>query len=524
MRRKPNLLLLSPHFGPLLAALAGIGCSASEMSGAYAFDSGSSEGSGAQDDGFGGDGDDGYVPEEPEAELAKPPAATPRYVFVANTSRNTVTRIDSTSLDVITAPVGVGPTQVLVSENNALAVVFNEDSDDLTLLDTESLSSRSVGLRPNLNTMEMSGDGAWVAAWHNGALADTSTGATSYNEVSLVNVASGMHIPLIVGYNPRAVRFSADGQRLLVVSDEVLSIVDLTEPEPEPVRVRIALDTIDPPLAEELVLTPDGQVAIIRQFGATELVVVELATGTVGAIAVGDNPTDIDVTPDGSQAVAVARGSNELWIYALDDIFAEPSVVVLPDAMPFGSIVMSPDNSRGLLYSTASGVPAFAAWDRAAPEGEEIALYGLLKGISGMTVSPDGAAALAIHPTNQNGDLRGDSPFYNRDAVTLIDMGDYFTNPIRLTAKPVELASTSDGALGFITLEDTPSLLQLDYSRLIHDEIPLSSAAAHLGVIPESQTVYVSQEHSLGRISFYTPSTGQLQTITGFELNAAIER
>lgn len=517
------------HLTLALPPLLGLGCSASMYG--KAADSGSadygaaSDGGGDFDDGSGGAApDDGYEPEEPEAELAKPPAATPTYVFVANTARNTVTRIEAGTLNVITEPVGVSPTQVLVNEDNTLAVVFNEGSDDLTLLNTDLSGSRSVGLRPNLNQMEMSGDGTWVAVWHNGALADTSTGATSYNEVSLVNVRSGAHFPLIVGYNPRAVRFSADGARLLVISDEVLSIIDLREDEPTPLRVRIAADSIDPPLAEELVLTPNGETAIIRQFGATELVVVELDTGEVGAIAVGDNPTDIDVTPDGRQAVAVARSSNELWIYELDDIFAEPRVIDLPTDVPFGSIVMSPDDSRALLYSTASGAPAFAVWDRGAALGEEVSLYGLLKGVSGMSLSPDGKAALVVHAAGANGALDGSSPFYNRDAITLIDLQDYFTNPIRLTAPPAELASTADGALGFMTLEGASSLLQLNYASLIHDEIPLSSAAAHLGVLPDSQTVYVSQEHSLGRISFYDPATEELRTITGFELNSAIER
>jgi DNA-binding beta-propeller fold protein YncE len=190
-----------------------------------------------------------------------------------------VTRIEVATLSVITAPVGAGPTEVVVSPDNSVAAVFNEGSDDLTVLDTEALTQSTVGLRPNLNQIVMSGDGEWVAAWHDGALEDTSVGATSYNEVSLVHLGRLDHTPLIVGYNPRQVRFTADHQRLLVVSDDYLAIVDLTADALEPVRVRIAADALDAPVAEELVLTPDGQTAIIRQFGATELVVVDLVTG-----------------------------------------------------------------------------------------------------------------------------------------------------------------------------------------------------------------------------------------------------
>lgn len=519
----PTPLLIGLLLGPLSLGGCGAGDQALSL-----YDSGYASGGsdGASDDygDGGGSADDGYEPEEPERDLGRPPAATPRYVFVANTERDTVTRIEVGTLAVLTAPVGARPTQVVVSPDNSVAAVFNEGSDDLTVLDTEALTQASVGLRPNLNQITMSGDGAWVAAWHDGGLEDTSEGATSYNEVSLVNIERLDHAPLIVGYNPRQVRFTPDHQRLLVVSDDYLAIVDLTADALEPLRVRIAADTLDAPVAEELVLSPDGQTAIIRQFGATELVVVDLVTGSVGAVPVGDNPTDIDVTPDGAQAVAVARGSNELWIYELADVFAEPEVIVLPGEVPFGSVVMSPDNTRGLLYSSVSGVPAFAAWDRGAAPEESISLYGLLKPVSTMSLSPDGAAAVVVHPRYSNGDLDSSSPFYDLDALTLVDMADYFTNPIRLVAAPEQLASTRDGALGFLTLTGTASLLQLDYARLIHDEVPLSSAAAHLGVLPEGRTVYVSQEHPLGRISFYAPDSGDLQTITGFELNAAIER
>jgi hypothetical protein len=41
--------------------------------------------------------------------------------------------------------------------------------------------------------------------------------------------------------------------------------------------------------------------------------------------------------------------------------------------------------------------------------------------------------------------------------------------------------------------------------------------------LPDTNTAFVSQEHSLGRISFFNADEDALETITGFELNAAIE-
>ena len=78
-------------------------------------------------------------------------------------------------------------------------------------------------------------------------------------------------------------------------------------------------------------------------------------------------------------------------------------------------------------------------------------------------------------------------------------------------------------------MEGQPFLEVLDYVTLLPDEIPLKSDPVYVGVLPpldgsgEEPPAWVSQDHELGRISFYEPETGTLETITGFELNAAIE-
>ena len=70
----------------------------------------------------------------------------------------------------------------------------------------------------------------------------------------------------------------------------------------------------------------------------------------------------------------------------------------------------------------------------------------------------------------------------------------------------------------------------LDYETLIHDTQSLPSAPVYLGVLPDTNTAYISQEHDLGRISFFNPEAdvasgeSELQTVTGFELNSAIDQ
>lgn len=510
------------RLGPCLLGLsAAAGCSSgSQALAVYAMPdlerpSPTADGSGAGDTG---------APEAPEPEPPRPPAAAPRYVFVPNPDRGTVTRVDADSLQVTTTAVGVEPTAVEVTADGGSAVVLNEGSDELTVLAVESLSGASVSLRPNLNALRLSGDSQWAVAWHDGAEPDRSEGSSSYNEVSLVRLDGLAHYPLIVGYNPRQVRFTADHSRMVVVSDDYLCIVDLRDDEPTPVRVRISDDTVSPPEAEELLLSPDGATAIVRQFGENSLTLVDLETGEARSLPVGDNPTDIDLSADGAEAVAVARGSNELWVYDMRDLFAPARVIALPAGMTFGSLVLTPDDRAGLLYSTSSGAPLFAAWDRAAADTESPAVFGLVKGVADIEVLPGSLRALVRHAPASNGELDTGSPFYNREAITLLSLEDSFTNPIRLDAPPAELARRDDGQVGVLRMEGADSVLRLDFDRMLHDEVPLSSAVEHVGMMPGRALSYASQAHDLGRISFYDTDTGALETITGFELNAAVAR
>jgi DNA-binding beta-propeller fold protein YncE len=466
---------------------------------------------------------DEYAPEAEDAYATLPPATTDAYVFVANPDRNTVTRVSVSDLSVITTEVGVDPHVVKTTEDFATTVVFNRGTDDLSIIDSESLSVATVEVEPNFNQMVMSPDGRWVACYFDAATADSadiSDEATrSYNSISLVNIETREHIPMVAGFNPRDIRFNSRGDRMVVVSDSYLAVVDLDAESPAPTRIAIAEDILDPPVAEEVLLTPSGDQAVIRQFGATSLVVADLDEGTVDLIDVGENPTDLDITPDGDFAVVVARGSNELWIYDLKDVFEAPEVIAMPEGEVLGSVVMSPDNRQGLLYSTASGVSRYSSWDR---RTGEIEVHPAVKPVSGVKISPDGGVALLVHD-QENGDVDSESPFWNQDAITLVELDSFFPNPIVMPSAPTEFASTAEGDLGYVILEDERIMVEFDYNTLIHDEIVLKSNAVHIGLLPETRTIYASQEHDLGRISFYNADNGDLQTVTGFELNSAIE-
>ncbi len=515
---------------PLSALIALVGCAAergfaADKAGAYETGSndweygdtaagGWDEDDGAPEDTYGSEVEDDYL------KLA--PAATNVYVFVANPSRNTVTRVSVPSLEVITTEVGVDPEAVLTTEDYTRAVTFNAGSDSVSIIDAASLAVTEVEIRPNLNTMEMSPDGRWALLYRdeNGEDYDADGGVVSYNDLSIVDLDNATHYLQIVGAYPQDVQFSEDSRLAVVVSDAYLCVIDLTDPSAEPRRIPLTTETVDPPEAEEVLLVPDGSYAFVRQFGASTLLVVNLETEEVSDLMVGESPTDLDLTPDGEHAVAVARGSNELWIYELADLEATPDVLDLPKDHVFGSVLISPTASKALVYSTASGASVAAAWELATGE---IIPYSLVKPIATAAIAPNGETALIFHDKDNGTDVSSESDFYNKYGLTMVALEDFFQAAYELPGEPTGFSSAEEGDVGYFIMEGQPLLEVMNYDALSYEEVDLGSDPVYVGVLPESRLAYVNQEHELGRLSFYDPDTRDLITLTGFELNAAIE-
>lgn len=485
---------------------------------------------GDYDQGASDTGDAGSETEEDQRLLT--PATTDTYVFVANPDRDTVTRVSVPALDVVTVEVGNRPDEVATTADYALAVSFNLGSDDISLIDAETLDVTTVEIRPNLNRMHLSPDGAWVLCFHDVDHEDdeqdtgASGGVQSFNEISLVDTYTFDHFEMVVGQDPRQVTFTDDGTVALVVSDAELTVIDLAGGEPVAETVEIAEDPENPPAAEEIVVSPSGEYAFLRQYDTRELVVVDLDTLAVERVELEADPelelelTDIDLYPDGSMAVVVERKTGMLYLFDTEDPYTVAGEVRLPAGVSLGSLLMRPDGGEGILYTTASATTRYAIWDT---DTDQFTVRELVKPVDNMSVSPDGNSLLVFHTREDADDADSSSPYYGEWALTLLDLDDYRTNPLALEAEPTEYAHSDDGTHGFFIMDGADWLEVIDYDSLIPEDIALKSTPTHVGTLPATDYAYASQEHPLGRISFYATGDATLETITGFELNAEIE-
>ena len=465
------------------------------------------------------------------------PATTDKYVFVANPARNTVTRVSVPSLDVITVDVGVDPEVVVTTADYSRAVTFNKGSDDVSVITTNNAEGRpevdfDIPVLANLNHMVVSPDGMWAVVYHDADIEDdgSSSGTISYNEISVVNLETGDHHPMVVGRNPHQVKFTDDSSLAIVVSNDRLALIDLFAEVPTRSIVEIADDLLNPPRAEEVEVTPDGAYAFIRQYGQPEIVLVDLASSEwVDSLPVQSNPTDLDITPDGNQAVIVDRDAQKLFIYpTLNPEGSSAEVIDLPETELLGSVTFAPDSQKAILFTTAANISHYTTWDLTeADPADALKTRPLVAPIRDVAITPTGNSLLVMHKTESGVD--SDPGYEGKHTISLIDLQDFLDNPLILPAEPTTFANSNSGEVGYVIMEGEPQLTVLAYDQLLHWDIELKSLPVHVGVLPDTNYAYINQEHDLGRLTFFDPvnplsgNDDIIQTITGFELNSAIE-
>jgi DNA-binding beta-propeller fold protein YncE len=474
---------------------------------------------------------DGNESEQEDDFLALSPSQTDVFVFIANPARSTVTRVNVFTQEVRTTEVGLDPSIVTVTPDYATAAVFNNGSDSVSIVEAATLDVLEVDVRDNFNQMSMSPQGGWVGLFHDKNAEDLSDpdngGIQSFNEVSFVSLPDGEHHAMAVGFNPREIQFTQDDTLAIVVSDEAVALVDLTADKLKPRIIDITLGADTPPPAEEVVINPIGSYAFVRQFGATDLIVIDLATEQIEQIDIGANPTDLDLSPDGSLAVVVSRASKQLHVIDAENPLDEvPQVVDLPADLSLGSVLFDPIGEQALVYTTASLTPYYAVWDLE----NNIAVQDLPKPIRAMSITPTGESLMVIHTQDDAVDADTNGYFYGHHAISLVDLNDFRQNTLKLPAEPSGYVNGTSGIHGYFIMDGVKLLAQVDYETLLYEQVDLKSNPVYVGVLPDLEPdngdmppAWVSQEHPLGRLTFYDPDDGSAETITGFELNSRIE-
>ncbi len=469
-------------------------------------------------------------PPPPEREVEssyRSPVATGRYVWVANPTSGRVALIDAKTLEVQVVEAGNGPTYlaaVPTPDGADVAVVLNVASDDATLLRVtdKGIENVTFATAHGMNTWSVSPDGHWAIAWTDAVNVARKDSTEGFQDLTVIDLTR--KVPptvLAVGYRPVLVGFTSDGVRAYAVTQDGVSIVDLSGASPLVTRnVPIADDPLTDPGTRDVAVTPDGSLALVRRDKSADITVVDLVSGAHATVTLSGPVTDLDLAADGSKAVAVVRDNSEVAILPLPGIATAPTSfsTLKIGTETVGSVSIAKSSGEALLYTNAVAIEHLTVLDLGAtPSFHVLRLYAP---VLAAFPTDDGKNAIILHDLPKVGSTKA-------GAFSVVPVGAGLPAKIVGTDAPltsVALASTGDRAL--VTERD--DVKKIYGVHLVHmptleiNHYSLASPPLAAGIIGASNRGWIAQQHPEGRITFVDLDKGGARTITGFELGARV--
>lgn len=531
------------------ALVASAACSAENTSGnAGAFgmtDVGGGLGGGAGDWNSGGadssagadaGGGSGLPPEQEKEVDFGAPEGSPNFVYVPVKDADNIVKVAGSSLDVTLIEVGDRPTVVKAVPGEDAVLVISSGTDELAIVRSATGEDDTVTLVPILphcNAIAVSPDGEWATVWYDHARAGKGDPVGSFQAVTLVPLTEAAPAPrtLSVGFRPRQVQFTADGKQALVVTDDGVSRVDLATATDGAIVPPVAIDPnpLNKPADREVQTTPDGRWALVRQSGLAGLYAIYLPTGALVEVKMSSVPTDLDLDPSGTMALAVLRESAEVAIVPLPEA-ATPTLPV--DKLSVAPLVaglasITDDGKTAILYSSVAGVESVAALDL--PTRKLVAVP-LRKTVDYVWLAAGSRTAVLVHKP-------ADGPLHNVDETeafvddsqgyTLFDLDTGYTKLVLTAAAPGGIAASALPKRAWILLPDPADqdhrVQAVTLSNLLVQELTLPSRPEYVRPLDAAGVVAVSQQHPTGRMTFFDAADGSAKTVTGFELNGLVK-
>ena len=477
------------------------------------------------------------IPFIPEQEtFFQPPQSSHNYVFIANTKLDTVAKIDSQTLEITSIEVGDKPTAVATVADRDLAIVLNQGSDEVSIIRAAPNDDSVLNLEilPAMNTLTLSPSGNHLIAWYNDRIAETDDRVGPFQDISVVDLEEDEEqvYNISVGFHIIEIEFNAQGTHAFVITDDGLNILDLTTLDRDAIipSMPLALDPLIDIVDREVEITSNGEFAFIRNSTDASLLVADLKDRSLNPIPLPGIPTDLDLFPEADWALVVMR---DVWKIALIPIptgITDPEsveIIDVPEENSIGVAVLTATADKAIIYSS------IAEQDRLlilSIPSRTLDIYRVRKGIRTVAMSPDGNKILIFHNKQPGTPIPGEDPdaFIAKSwAYSLFDIETGFSKLVTIDTEAGAFSFSPDNRKAFLLQNDDELLIKnvdvIDLSSFSTETLELGSPPEHVGIIEGANKVYVAQEHEVGRMSFIDLITGELKTVTGYELNSRID-
>jgi hypothetical protein len=476
-----------------------------------------------------GGGGGGPPPEEELESSYSAPVATGTFVWIANPTSGRVAYINAATLEINVVEAGNAPTYIapIPDADEDVAIVLNVLSYDATILRAKgtNLSAESLPVPSSGNAWAVSGDGRWAIAWTDSRRVEKADPIDGFQDITVLDLKEGAthSTALTVGYRPVAIAYDTAGTRAFAVTQDGITVVSLDSAQPAVTKnIKLSDKPVDDATTRDVAITPDGSYAIVRRDGEPVVGVFSLASGARTDVTLPAPPTDLDLSPDGSVAVAVIRDTSEVALLPIPGVVANPGVfplIKVTDAI-IGSASLAQKSPLAFLYTNAVPSSLLAVLDtsKAAPTPKILQLWAPIKAVF---PTEDAAHAIILHDTGGQG--ASEYPAAMSVAPVAADLPAKITG---LDSPPVSVAVSPTGHRALIATGDeaNPSyrLYIASMPSLQIVKQPLASQPIAAGIVAGADRGFVAQKHPDGRITFVDFKTGEVRTLTGFELASQV--
>jgi DNA-binding beta-propeller fold protein YncE len=460
------------------------------------------------------------------------PESSPHFVFIPATDADRVVKISGSTLKVTLVEVGDRPKILRVVPGQDAVLAIDSGSDDVALLrSTETTDDLQFLPILHSNALAMDPSGNYALAWFDlGKAGAGEIGPTAAVSVLRLTPGKTASLTISVGYRPQTVQFTADGKQALVVSADGVSVLNLDalKDGDQAPPVPVSKNPLDKPTEREVLTTPDGKWAVVRQTGKAAVSVVHLPTHWITDVTLDSVPTDLDLVPDGSAALAVLRDSKQV---ALVPLPADPTtpVPIVADVgeLTAGLARITDDGKTAVLYTSVAGIEQVATLDL---KTMKVQPFLLRKTVDYVFLPAGSRKAILVHkpaPGPGNADDPVEATVDASEGYTLFDLDTGYTKLVLTPVKLTEIATSHTPDKAWLLLPDPAGLTHLvqavDLASFLTQDFGLGSPPEHVRDLPLAGVVAVTQTHPTGRITFIGSKTGEAKTVTGYELNALVK-
>ena len=473
-------------------------------------------------------GDVGLPPEKEKNYDFGAPEGSPSFVYIPAAGTDNLVKIAGATLQVTLVEVGDRPILAKTVPGHDAVLVINAGSDDVAYVRSTATGDTVdfLPVSPHANALAVSPDGTSAIAYYDHDHPVSGEPAGSLQDVTLFRLGDKPEaVSIAVGFHPTSVVFRADGSQAFVVTDDGVCVIHpATAQDGIVTPIPLSTNPLDKPAEREVQITPDGTWALVRQTGLKGLTVVHLPTKKLLNVALNAVPTDLDLLPDGSAALAVVRDTAEVAIVALpnaqtDSLAAE---VLSTGGLVAGLAQITGDGKTALLYTTAPGIEQAATLDFAT---KTIAPVLLRKTVDFALLVPGTRKAILVHVPAQgpNYDDATEKFVDDSQGITLYDLDTGYTKLVLTPVRPMGIAAMANPALAWLLLPDPANLehgvLRANLTQFQTEIIPVGSPPEYARVLEQAQVVAVTQTHPSGRVTFLPVAGGPAKTVTGYELS-----